>query len=80
LAETRLGDVALHPDDWYEWQEIDAKHKRPYHFQPKGEPFAFGAVYDVWKRGSKTITSFSIVIAGRAVVRAVLRPLAAGAW
>ena len=34
---------------WYEWQKISAKVKRPHHFKPKGEPFAFAGVYDVWK-------------------------------
>jgi putative SOS response-associated peptidase YedK len=46
---------------WYEWQKIDAKTKRPFHFQPKAQPFAFGGVYDVWKGGGKVITSFSIL-------------------
>ena len=46
---------------WYEWQKIDAKTKRPFHFQPKAQPFAFGGVCDVWKGGGKVITSFSIV-------------------
>jgi len=26
---------------WYEWQKIDAKTKRPHHFRPTAEPFAF---------------------------------------
>jgi len=26
-----------------------AKTKKPFHFQPKATPFAFGGVYDVWK-------------------------------
>jgi putative SOS response-associated peptidase YedK len=46
---------------WYEWQKIDAKAKRPHHFQPKAMPFAFGGVYDIWKGGGKGISSFSIV-------------------
>jgi putative SOS response-associated peptidase YedK len=47
---------------WYEWQKIDAKTKRPYHFAPKAMPFAFGGVYDVWKGDGKApITSFAIV-------------------
>jgi putative SOS response-associated peptidase YedK len=47
---------------WYEWQKIDAKTKRPFHFTPKATPFAFGGVYDVWKGDGKApITSFAIV-------------------
>jgi putative SOS response-associated peptidase YedK len=46
---------------WYEWQKLDAKTKRPHHFRPAAEPFAFGGVYDVWKGDGKVITSFSIV-------------------
>jgi putative SOS response-associated peptidase YedK len=47
---------------WYEWQKINAKTKRPYHFTPKTAPFAFGGVYDVWNAdGKASITSFSIV-------------------
>jgi putative SOS response-associated peptidase YedK len=39
-----------------------AKAKRPYHFRPKAEPFAFAGVYDVWKSdGGRAITSFAIV-------------------
>jgi putative SOS response-associated peptidase YedK len=39
----------------------DAKRKQPYHFKPKAEPFALAGVYDVWKGGGNTITSFAIV-------------------
>ncbi len=47
---------------WYEWQGSTAKTKKPFHFQPKAAPFAFGGVYDVWNGdGKSTITSFSIV-------------------
>jgi putative SOS response-associated peptidase YedK len=47
---------------WYEWQKVNAKTKRPYHFRPKAEPFAFAGVYDVWKGdGGRAITSFAIV-------------------
>jgi putative SOS response-associated peptidase YedK len=47
---------------WYEWQKINAKTKRPYHFKPKAEPFSFAGVYDVWKGdGGRAITSFAIV-------------------
>jgi putative SOS response-associated peptidase YedK len=47
---------------WYEWQKINAKTKKPSHFRPKTEPFAFGGVYDVWSAdGKAAITSFSIV-------------------
>jgi putative SOS response-associated peptidase YedK len=47
---------------WYEWQKVNAKTKRPHHFQPKASPFAFGGVYDVWNAdGRSTITSFAIV-------------------
>ena len=47
---------------WYEWQKIDAKTKRPFHFQPRAQPFAFAGIYDVWKGdGGSGITSFSIV-------------------
>lgn len=47
---------------WYEWQKITAKTKKPFHFQPKATPFAFGGVYDVWKGdGGKSVVSFSIV-------------------
>lgn len=47
---------------WYEWQKVNSKTKRPFHFRPKAEPFAFAGVYDVWKAdGGKAITSFSIV-------------------
>ena len=46
----------------YEWQKISSKAKRPYHFKPKTEPFAFAGVYDVWKGdGGRAITSFAIV-------------------
>ena len=34
---------------WYEWQKTGAKTKKPFHFQPKATPFAFGGVFDVWK-------------------------------
>lgn len=47
---------------WYEWQKVDAKTKRPYHFQPHAKPFAFGGVYDVWNAdGKSAITSYAIV-------------------
>lgn len=47
---------------WYEWQRINAKTKRPFHFRPTAEPFAFAGVYDVWKAdGGAAITSFAIV-------------------
>ena len=47
---------------WYEWQKTGAKTKKPFHFQPKATPFAFGGVYDVWKGdGGMAITSFAIV-------------------
>lgn len=47
---------------WYEWQKIDAKTKRPHHFQPVAKPIAFAGVWDVWKGdGKDPITSFSIV-------------------
>lgn len=49
---------------WYEWQKLDpaGKKKRPYHFQPKAMPFAFGGVYDEWSGDGKSrITSFSNV-------------------
>ena len=47
---------------WYEWQKISAKAKRPFHFKPKPEPFAFAGVYDIWKGdGGSAITSFAIV-------------------
>jgi putative SOS response-associated peptidase YedK len=45
-----------------EWQKVNAKTKRPYHFTPTAMPFAFGGVYDVWNAdGKASITSFSIV-------------------
>jgi putative SOS response-associated peptidase YedK len=46
---------------WYECQKIDAKTKRPFHFRPEAQPFAFGGVYDRWKGDGKEIVSFSIV-------------------
>lgn len=47
---------------WYEWQKVNAKTKRPYHFQPQAKPFAFGGVYDVWNAdGKSAITSYAIV-------------------
>jgi putative SOS response-associated peptidase YedK len=47
---------------WYEWQKITSKTKKPFHFRPKVEPFAFAGVYDVWNAdGKSAITSFSIV-------------------
>ena len=47
---------------WYEWQKINTKTKKPFHFQPKATPFAFGGVFDVWNAdGKSAITSFSIV-------------------
>ena len=47
---------------WYEWQKLGAKTKKPFHFQPKALPFAFGGVYDMWRGdGGKAIVSFSIV-------------------
>jgi putative SOS response-associated peptidase YedK len=47
---------------WYEWQKIDAKKKKPFHFQPSAKPFAFAGVYDVWNAdGKSAITSFAIV-------------------
>lgn len=47
---------------WYEWQKVTAKTKRPFHFQPRAKPFAFGGVYDVWSGdGKANLTSFSIV-------------------
>jgi putative SOS response-associated peptidase YedK len=45
---------------WYEWQKTGAKSKKPFHFQPRATPFAFG-VFDVWKGdGGMAITSFAI--------------------
>jgi hypothetical protein len=53
---------SLVPASGVEWQKISAKAKRPYHFRPKAEPFAFAGIYDVWKGdGGRAITSFSIV-------------------
>jgi putative SOS response-associated peptidase YedK len=47
---------------WYEWMKITANTKKPYHFRPQAEPFAFAGVYDVWKGdGKSAITSFAIV-------------------
>jgi putative SOS response-associated peptidase YedK len=47
---------------WYEWQKVNAKTRRPFHFMPKATPFAFGGVYDVWQAdGEARITSFAIV-------------------
>jgi putative SOS response-associated peptidase YedK len=46
---------------WYEWLKLDVRTKRPFHFQPKAQPFAFGGVYDWWKGDGKEIISFSIV-------------------
>jgi putative SOS response-associated peptidase YedK len=47
---------------WYEWQKVTPKTKRPFHFVPKAEPFAFAGVYDVWNGdGKSSIVSFSIV-------------------
>ncbi len=47
---------------WYEWEKTGAKTKRPFHFKPKAEPFAFAGVYDVWKGdGGPGVTSFAIV-------------------
>lgn len=47
---------------WYEWQKINSKTKKPFHFRPKAEPFAFAGVYDVWRAdGGPGITSFAIV-------------------
>jgi putative SOS response-associated peptidase YedK len=52
---------------WYEWQKVNTKTKRPFHFQPKATPFAFGGVYDVWGAdGQSKITSFAIVTADAA--------------
>jgi putative SOS response-associated peptidase YedK len=48
---------------WFEWQKIDPRHKRPFHFRPKSTPFAFGGIWDVWKGDGKSgITSFSIIV------------------
>jgi putative SOS response-associated peptidase YedK len=42
--------------------EVDAKTKKPHHFQPAAKPFAFAGVWDVWSGDGKVpITSFSIV-------------------
>jgi putative SOS response-associated peptidase YedK len=47
---------------WYEWQKLGPKTKRPFHFAPAAQPFAFGGVYDVWSAdGRSAITSFAIV-------------------
>lgn len=47
---------------WYEWKKVNTKTKKPYHFQPRSEPWAFAGVYDVWSGdGLASITSFSIV-------------------
>src|SRR5262249_51814556 len=52
---------------WYEWQKVSPPlsrkgAKKPHHFQPTEQPFAFGGVYDVWRGdGGKVITSFAIV-------------------
>lgn len=47
---------------WYEWQEVNAKTKRPFHFTPRVKPFAFAGVYDVWNAdGKSNIISYSIV-------------------
>lgn len=41
---------------------VDAKTKRPHHFQPVAKPFAFAGGWDVWQGdGKEPITSFSIV-------------------
>jgi hypothetical protein len=29
------------------WQKLDEKRKRPFHFKPKAEPFAFADVFYV---------------------------------
>jgi putative SOS response-associated peptidase YedK len=46
---------------WYEWQKRPPMIKRPFHFQPKAQPFAFGGVSDRWKGDGREIISFSIV-------------------
>lgn len=56
---------------WYEWQKINAKTKKPFHFRPKSEIFAFGGVYDVWGAdGQMPITRFSIVTTDAAPITA----------
>jgi putative SOS response-associated peptidase YedK len=60
---------------WYAWQKFDAKTKRPHHFQPNAQLFAFGGVYDRCKGDGREIVSFSIVTAsGAAERRAAPRP------
>jgi len=60
---------------WYEWQKIDAKTKKPHHFQPVAKPFAFAGVWDVWSGNAKApIISFSVVTTSPVPSTAVSRP------
>ena len=64
---------------WYEWRKIDAKTKRPHHFQPSAKPFAFAGVWAVWKAdGKEPITSFSIVTTSPAPARSGITTHARG--
>jgi putative SOS response-associated peptidase YedK len=59
---------------WYEWQATGAKRKRPFHVRPKTSPFAFAAVYDVWKGEGRVIASFAIVVTDAARGIAKIHP------
>ena len=39
---------------WYEWQKIDAKTKKPHHFQPAAKPVALLGIGTIWMLSSPT--------------------------
>lgn len=51
-------------DGFYEWKKLDPKTKQPYAFTlSSGQPFAFGGLWDAWKRPDtgEWLQSFAII-------------------
>jgi putative SOS response-associated peptidase YedK len=49
-------------DGFYEWAQVTAKKKQPYHFRMKdGEPFAFAGIWAIWTDGKTGLRSCCIL-------------------
>jgi putative SOS response-associated peptidase YedK len=49
-------------DGFYEWEQVTAKKKQPYHFRMRdGEPFAFAGLWSRWTDGKTGLLSCCIL-------------------
>jgi putative SOS response-associated peptidase YedK len=78
-------------DGFFEWQQLSAKNKRPWHFALKDDsPFAFAGMWEAWKPGegaAPLLTCALLTVPANEIVRpvhvrmpAILRPEDYSAW